>query len=129
MCNPLILTNKDVKTVESAKRFNGLELENNSFLPYSTIECILSFIKDCYIQTAGFQAKSFLESYLPKTEVKDLCNEFGFKYPKTLQQAPCFVRHPSRYCTLRKARTIYSAIQIFNTNFASKPSAIQKTVK
>ena len=125
----LVLSNKDVKTVEFAKRLNGLELENNSFLPYSTIECILSFIKDCYIQTAGFQAKSFLESYLPKTEVKDLCIEFGFKYPKTLQQAPCFVQHPSRYCTLSKARTIYSAIQIFNANFASKLSAIQKTVK
>lgn len=119
----LVLSNKDIKTVEFTENLNGLKLKNNSFLPYSTIECILSFIKDCYIQTAGFHAKSFLKSYLPKTEVQDLCNEFDFKYPKTLQQAPCFVQHPSRYCTLSKARTIYIAIQIFNANFTYKQNA------
>ena len=116
----LVLSNKDINTVKFTENLNGLKLTNNSFLPYSTIECILSHIKDCYIQTAGFHAKSFLKSYLPKTDVHDLCNEFGFKYPKTLQKAPCFVQHPSRYCTLSKARTIYTAIQIFNSNFASK---------
>ena len=122
----LVLSNKDMKTVEFTEQLNGLKFKNNSFLPYSTIEYILSYIKDCYIQTAGFHAKSFLKSYLPETEIEDLCYKFGFKYPKNLQQAPCFVQHPSRYCTLSKARTIYTAIQIFNSNFAYKPSAIQR---
>ena len=122
----LVLTNKDKKTVEHTEELNGLKFKNNSFLPYSNIEVILSFIKDYYIQTAGFQAKSFLKSYLPHTEVEDLCNKFDFKYPKTLQRTPCFVQHPPRYCTLSKARTLYTAIQIFNSNFSSLPSVIQR---
>ena len=125
--NNLVLTDKDEQTVEYTQKLNGLRFADDSFLPYNVIEGILSYIQNYYIQTAGFHSKRFLKSYLPNTEVVDLCDAFNFKYPPNLQAAPCFVQHPPRYCSLSKARTLNTAIHLFNSNFfVHKPMTPQR---
>ena len=108
----LILSPRDQCTTRYAQNLNGLVLSDNCFLPYNIIGYILSKIQNYRIYTAGNQAKGLLTSYLPKTEVIDICQMYNFKYPLDLQDTPCFVRHPSRYCSLSKAFTLKTAIQI-----------------
>jgi hypothetical protein len=109
----LIIAPRDWNTIRYNQNHNGLTLSNDSFLPYGVIGYILSQIENLLIYTAGNQAREFLSSYLPKTNIVDICQEYNFKYPLVLQETPCFISHPSRFCSLSKAKTLKMAVQIF----------------
>ena len=113
----LIIAPRNWNTIRWSENHNGLVLRDNSFLPYEIIGYILSQIINLRIYTAGNQSKTAISHYLPNTEVVDICQEYKFKYPMTLQDSPCFVLHPSRYCTLSKAKTIKAALQIFHVDY------------
>ena len=109
----LIIGPRDWNTIRYNQDHNGLMLRNDSFLPYEVIGYILSQLAHYRIYTAGNQPKSFLSQYIPNTDIVDICEEYSFKYPLILQDASCFISHPSRYCSLSKAKTLKSAVQIF----------------
>lgn len=104
----LTYSGNDYSTVKYTQRLNGLSPANDCFLPYSIIGLILDKIQNYRIHTAGNQSKDFLSSYLPHSEVIDICQLYNFKYPLHLPPAPCFRQHPSRYCSLAKAIAIKS---------------------
>ena len=112
----LIIAPRDWNTLRYTQNHSGLNLEDDSFLPYGVIGYILSKIIDLRIYTAGNQSKTFLSNYLPKSDIVDTCQEYNFKYPLVLQDSPCFVPHSSRYCTLSKAKTLKVAVQLFQVN-------------
>ena len=112
----LIIAPRDWSTIRYNHRHNGLTLTNDSFLPYEVIGYILSQIINLRIYTAGNQAKDFLLKYLPKSDIVDICKAYNFRYPLNLQESNCFIPHPSRYCSLSKAKTLKAATQIFQVN-------------
>ena len=112
----LIITPRDWNTIRYMQKHNGLELIDDSYLPYEIISYILGRIAHLKIFTAGHHAVQFLSSLLPSTNVVDMCQAYNFKYPLTLEDSSCFVKHPSRYCTLSKAKTLRTAMQIYFVN-------------
>ena len=110
----LILSIRDQSTIRYNQNHSGLKLIDDSYLPYEVIGYILSKIINLRIYTAGNQATSFLSSYLPKSEIIDLC--YNFKYPLILQESSCFIPHSPRYCSLSKAKTLMIAVQMFQAN-------------
>ena len=114
----LIIAPRDWSTIRYTQNHNGLNISDDSFLPYGVIGYILSKIIDLRIYTAGNQAETFLSSYLPNSDIVDICREYNFKYPLCLQDSSCFIPHPPRYCSLSKAKTLRAAVQIFQSNDA-----------
>ena len=112
----LIIAPRDWNTIRYNQNHSGLNISDDSFLPYGVIGYILSKIIDLRIYTAGHQTKTFLSSFLPSSDIVDVCQEYNFKYPLTLQDSPCFIPHTSRYCSLSKAKTLKMAVQIFQVN-------------
>ena len=113
----MIIAPRDWSTIRWSENHNGLTLTDNSFLPYEIIGYILSKIINLRIYTAGNQAKTAISNYLPNSEVVDICRQYNFRYPLTLPNSSCFVVHSPRYCTLSKAKTIKTSLQIFQVNF------------
>ena len=113
----LIIAPRDWNAIRWGQNHHGLVLQDDSFLPYEIIGYILSKIINLRIYTAGNQAKTVLSQYLPKSDMVDICQQYNFRYPMILQESPCFVLHPSRYCTLSKAKTIKAAVQIFQADY------------
>ena len=112
----LIIAPRDWNTIRYNRDHSGLDLVDDSYLPYGVIGYIMNRISDLRIFTAGNQAKQFISNHLPTSEVIDICQTYGFKYPLTLEDSPCFINHSSRYCTLSKAKTLKTALQIYLVN-------------
>ena len=112
----LIIAPRDWNTIRYHKNNNGLDLADDSYLPYGVVGYILEKISNLKVFTAGNQAKKFLSDYLPATEVIDICQAYGFKYPLILESSTCFFNHPSRYCTLSKAKAVKAAMHIYFVN-------------
>ena len=111
----LIIGNRDWNTIRWHQNKCGLILQDDRFLPYEVISYILRHVEHLQIFCAGHHAKQALSFYLPSTDIVDVCQEYNFKYPLTLQTSPCFIPHNPRYCSLSKARTIRTAVQIYQT--------------
>ena len=109
----LIIGPRDWNTIRWHQNNSGLVLQDDSFLPYEIIGYILSRLHHLRIFTAGNHAKTVLSYYMPKADIVDICLEWNFKYPLVLQDSPCFLYHFARYCSLSKARTIRTAVHIF----------------
>ena len=112
----LIIPPRDWNTIRYMQKLNGLDLIDDSYVPYEVVGYILSRICHLKIFTAGHYAMQFLTSKLPSTNVVDMCQAYNFKYPLTLEDSHCFIKHPSRYCTLSKAKTLRTALQIYFVN-------------
>ena len=112
----LLITPRDWNTIRYNQNHSGLNMLDDSYLPYEVIGYILSKISNLRIFTAGNQSKKFISDYLPTSEVIDICQVYGFKYPLILENSPCFINHPSRYCTLSKAKALKSAMHIYFVN-------------
>ena len=112
----MMITPRDWSTIRYNQNYSGLDLIDDSFLPYDVIRYILNKISKMRIFTAGNQAKKFLMDYLPNSEIVDICQIYGFKYPLILEKSPCFISHSSRYCSLSKAKTVKAAMHIYFVN-------------
>ena len=109
----LIIGPRDWNTIRWQQNHSGLILQDDSYLPYEIIGYILSKLLYIRVYTAGNQTKNALSYYMPKADIVDICQEWNFKYPSVLEDAPCFLKHCARYCSLSKARTIRTAVHIF----------------
>ena len=112
----MMITPRDWSTIRYNQHYSGLDLIDDSYLPYDVIRYILNKVSKIRIFTAGNQAKKFLTDYLPNSEIIDICKVYGFKYPLILENSPCFINHSSRYCSLSKAKTVKAAMHIYFVN-------------
>lgn len=112
----LIIAPRDWNTIRYHQNNNGLDLTDDSYLPYGVIGYILGKISNQRIFTAGTQAAKFISDYLPTSEVIDICEVYKFKYPLILERSDCYFNHPSRYCSLSKAKTLKTALNILSVN-------------
>ena len=106
----------DLRTIKyTSEVLSQLYFDDDSLLPYSTINDILKQMSSHKIYVAGHTAHKFITTYLPTTEVINLCKEYKFKYPLILPSVECFKQHTPRYCSLAKAKRIKS-LRIWKTN-------------
>ena len=99
----------DSRTIKFASTYlHQLSLDDQSLLPYSTIDTILEAVASHVLFVAGNSAYDFVTTKLPFTKVIDICAKYNFTYPKELPPINCFKRHRYRYCSLAKADCIKS---------------------
>ena len=109
----LIIGPRDWNTIRWQQNNSGLILQDDSYLPYEMVSYIFSRLLHLRIYTAGNQSATTLSYFMPKADIVDICQEWDFKYPTVLEDSPCLVKHNSRYCSLSKAKTIRTAVQIY----------------
>ena len=111
-------TAQDLRTIKyTSEVLSQLYLDDNSLLPYSTINTILRQMSSHKIYVAGHTAHKFITTYLPTTEVIDLCKKYKFTYPLKLPYIECFKLHTPRYCSLAKAKYIYKFMEDYYMEF------------
>ena len=109
----LIIGPRDWRTIRWQQANSGLILEDDCYLPYEMVSYILTRLNHLRIFTAGNQSASTLTFFMPNADIVDICQEWDFKYPTVLEDSPCLVKHNSRYCSLSKAKTLKTAVQIY----------------
>ena len=111
-------TDQELRTIRYTSKFlNQLYLDDDNLLPYSTINDILRQMSSHKIYVAGHTAHKFITTYLPTTEVIDLCKNYKFTYPLKLPYIECFKQHTPRYCSLAKAKYIYKFMEDYYMEF------------
>ena len=69
----LLISPRDWNTIRYNQNHNGLEMADDSYLPYEVVGYIVNKLSNLRIFTAGNQAKKFLADFLPTSEVIDIC--------------------------------------------------------
>ena len=108
----IIIAPSDRATIRYTERLNGLRLTDSSFLPYEVIGYILEKVAHLKIYTAGQQVTDALKRYLPRTQIIDVCKDYGFRYPLDMMRMNCFKSHPARYCSYSKAVALKHALHV-----------------